>query len=109
TRVCVGAELGDVAAIEESLAFLRAHRAARPSSLVAALVCANRLDAAATELAAQLADPGTRLAALGAAQVYADPVAQPHSAQLRARWAQLLARPDVRAAVEKVGRSATFA
>ena len=109
TRVCVAAELGNSAGAEEGLAFLRAHRAARPHSLVAALVCASRLDEAGAELATQLADPHLRLAALGAAQVYADPVAQPHSAAQRQRWMQVMARPDVRQALDQVGRAATFA
>jgi hypothetical protein len=109
TRVCVAADLNDAAAVDEGLAFLRAHRAGRPRSLVAALVCANRLDQAAEELVAQFADPHLRLAALGAAQVYADPVGLPYSTEQRERWAKVLARPEVRQAVGAVGRSATFA
>jgi hypothetical protein len=108
TRVCVAAELGDTSGVDQNLDFLRAHRPARPRALTGALVCANRLEQAGTVLASDLSDPHARLGALRTVQVYADPLHQPYSDRVRSRWVQVLERPEVRRALDGVGRSAAF-
>ena len=105
TRACVAAQVGDQAAITKELEFLGAHEFWKPGAMVGALVCADRLDAAASMLAKQIADPHSRLAALGALQTYAvEPGDKTYAATLRARWAKLAAMPAIQAEVAKVGR-----
>jgi hypothetical protein len=105
TRACVAAQLGDQAAVAKELEFLGAHESWKPGAMVGALVCADRLDAAAAVLAKQIADPRTRLAALSVLQAYAaEPGDKTYAATLRARWATLAAMPAVQAEVAKVGR-----
>jgi hypothetical protein len=105
TRACAAAQLGDQAAVAKELEFLGAHESWKPGAMVGALVCADRLDDAASLLAKQIADPHTRLAALGALQTYAaEPGDKTYAAILRARWAKLAAMPAVQAEVAKAGR-----
>jgi hypothetical protein len=108
-KACVAAQLGDAAQLEQQLQYLTANEAWKPEAVVEALVCADRLDAAAAALARQLKDPRTRLAALSRLQVYApEPDALPYSVLLDKRWAQLRSMPAVRSEVAKVGRIRTY-
>jgi tetratricopeptide (TPR) repeat protein len=106
-RVCAAAQLGDRAGVDAGLAYLQAHAAWSGRAVVAALLCAGRADDAARTFRSQLENPRTRLLALQSAQIYADPDHEAFTARQRADWARMLARPDVREAVDKVGRSTT--
>ncbi|HLZ76234.1 hypothetical protein [Phenylobacterium sp.] len=109
TRACVAAQLGDRAAAETQLAFLRAHEAWEPAVLVGALLCAGELQEADTVLARRIADPQSRLAALSAIQdLPADSGSLPYLATIEARWHALAAMPQVSAAVGKWGRINRF-
>ncbi|HEY2658193.1 MAG TPA: hypothetical protein VGI79_00620 [Caulobacteraceae bacterium] len=106
---CADAEAGDQAELRKQLDILGAHEAWSPRAIVEGLVCANQFDQAAIELERQLADPRQRLSALASLQVYASeakPLA--HTKLMEQRWVMLRARPDLQAAVAKVGRTKTY-
>jgi len=104
-RACVAAQLGESATVMKEVEFLAAHESWKPGARVAALVCADRLDDAASTLVKQIADPRSRLAALSSLQTYAaEPGDKSYAATLRARWAKLAAMPTIQAEVAKVGR-----
>jgi hypothetical protein len=105
SKACVAAQRGESVGVAKGLEFLAEHESWKPAARIEAMVCANQLDAAAAALAAQLADPKMRLAALGAIQSYAPaPHASSYVATMRARWVKLAAMPEVQAQVSKVGR-----
>ena len=97
-------QLGDSKEVSRSLRYLADHRNDSPSTYQAALVLVNQPDKAAELLLARLRDPGNRMDALETVQTYVEPPATPRRMQLDARWQALIARPDVRAAIDKVGR-----
>jgi hypothetical protein len=107
-RLDVAIQEGDVAQVERSLSYLRAHRGEAPMSYLSDLIIANQLDLAAAELRRQLLDPGTRQNALGNVQTYTEEQATPRDLEMRARWRSVLARRDVRQAIAEVGRVASY-
>ena len=62
------------------------------------------LDGAAAQLIAQLKDTEKRGAALAEVQDYRRPPVLPRMLESRERWNNLLARADVTAAIDEVGR-----
>jgi hypothetical protein len=107
---CAAAQVGDGKTLARDLAFLAEHERWAPGAHVRALVCADRLDAAQAALVRQLADPATRLGALGSLQSYADDEQAPaFTRQVEGRWAALAARPALQAEVAKVGRMNRYA
>ncbi|MFC3069281.1 hypothetical protein [Phenylobacterium soli] len=104
TRACVAVEAGagtDAAAMN----FLVRHERWAPAAMIEALLCAGDFDGAAAALVRQLEDPESRIDALAGLQAYGpEPNPWSHRIRLRAAWARLAARPDVRAALAKVGR-----
>lgn len=107
TAVCAVPGQGEE--VGRQLAFLREHQAWKPEAYIDALLCSERMPAAAAALVQQLQDPNLRLAALTHLQVYGqDPVTTAHVRTLTARWAQLRAMPAIKAEVEKVGRIRTY-
>jgi hypothetical protein len=107
-RLDVATQEGDAAQVERSLSYLRTHRGEGPVSYLSALIIANQLDPAAEELRRELGDSDTRQDALGNVQTYAPQQATPRDLQMRARWQSVLARPDVRHAIAKVGRVQSY-
>lgn len=104
-HACVAADLEDQPELERALTYLRTNEARKPDALPAALVCAGRLDEAATSLGRQLADPQMRLAALNSLQSYADgKVRQARDNDLRSRWTRVAQTPALKAEIDKVGR-----
>jgi tetratricopeptide (TPR) repeat protein len=98
----------DIAAAA-ALAHLAEHRAEHPGVYYWALLRAGRPDEAAASIARDLADERMRGNVLFALQDFR--LAPVHAAerQMSADWKALLARRDVRAAVDAVGRIETYA
>jgi len=101
---CAYERLGRGEALKGELAYLAAHQADNPDARLKALLCANDLDGAAALLIGQLKDPddrGTALVNLSQFEAPAHPT--PFDATLAARLALVRVRPDVEAAIGKVG------
>lgn len=94
----------DTRAADQALDYIRAHRDDSSSVLLEALVDADRLDEAAQALIELLASPTQRPDALLWLQEFRQPAPLPGEVQARLRRQALIARADVRAAVEEVGR-----
>jgi hypothetical protein len=104
-RACAAAQLGDAEEVAARLAELERGRSTSVEALHMALMCADRLDAAAALTIERLGIENERLPALRMLQIYAAPAhTPPFKATLDIRLAALRARPDVAAAVERVGR-----
>lgn len=103
-RACAHAQLGDKTGLAKSLEFMRAHADDGETTLQSALLCANEIDEAAKRLITRLGDPLKRGPALLTLQTYL-PKPQPSAWQktISSRFAALLARPDVQAAITKYG------
>jgi tetratricopeptide (TPR) repeat protein len=105
TRVCAHAQLGETAAMNAALARLEATEPEATAFYQLALTCAGDLDMLADILIQRLRDPESRVYAL--ADVQDHPKAPRQTAYQRtadARREALLARPDVRAAIARVGK-----
>jgi tetratricopeptide (TPR) repeat protein len=99
------AQLADKENLAKSLAYVRAHETDAPGSLPDVLIGANDLDGAAAIYIRRLADPDTRLQALDELQAYAPSLhTTPVMQESDRRWRALVARPDMKAAIDKVGR-----
>jgi tetratricopeptide (TPR) repeat protein len=104
-RGCARALAGDQAGLAQSLAFLEAHQADAPRALQDALICTGDLAGAARLYVDRLSDPERRAAALAELQDYAQPpVMTPLERGFARRLLLVRARPEVRAAIAKVGR-----
>jgi len=104
-KACASAELGDRAEVAKSIAYLAAHEADARTWLIDALVCANDLDGAAKYVIRELDDPVERIDVLGWFKQEPSPATVPPILKQRDdRITQLYQRPDVRAAIDKVGR-----
>jgi tetratricopeptide (TPR) repeat protein len=107
-RSCAQHQLGHEAAAAPDLDFLRAHLNYGPEAAIGALLCAGSDDEVARTLITMLADPAMRDPALGALQTYRADKLPAFALSLRERLARIAARPDVQAALAKVGRTATW-
>lgn len=103
-RAGAAVEMNDAAAAERALAYLREHQDDSVSTLQDSLVRADRIEEAAKLLVSRLADPERRHAALLAVQQYPESPSTPRLAEWRGRWVGVVARPEVQAAITKVGR-----
>lgn len=97
-------QLGDEALAAEALAHLRAHRDEGPVLLLSNLLRAGDLDAASDVLLELLDSDKHRVEVLGHVQDYLRAPGLPANAASRTHRDALLARPEVRAAIERVGR-----
>jgi hypothetical protein len=105
SKVCAATEAGDRSAIPDRIAYLRGHRLEDPWALVKAELCLGDEDAAASAAASGLADPRERDRVLQRLQVFLPlPDPTPWETQMGQRLDALRARPDVTAAVARVGR-----
>jgi tetratricopeptide (TPR) repeat protein len=108
-RVCAATQAGDKTLAAMSMALLRDHSAKNPSALVDAQLCVGDLDSAAATVIAGLKDPRIRHLMLAEMQIFRlDGVQTPFEKLLEDRRNVLRKRPDVRAAIEKVGRVKTY-
>lgn len=97
---------GDDAAREAALEYLEGTQALEPTLYLQALLVAGDVDQAARRLVGQLADETARSEALYFLQGLRSPPVLPGDVAFRANREALLARADVRAAVQRVGRIA---
>lgn len=105
-RAAIG--LGDTAAAAAALAWIRDHHADAEDVFQRSLIYAGRLDEAARVLIAYLKDPDQRTEALVSVQEYLPTPMTQRQREWGARWNQVRARSDVRAAITSVGRVERF-
>jgi hypothetical protein len=102
---CAYAQTGDKPKLARAIGYLEAHPLDAPELLDQAQLCTNDEDGVAKSIVARLADPDTRGDTLLQLQTYTDsPSDGPWGKQLDARWRAVKERPEVRAAIRKVGR-----
>lgn len=101
-------ELGDQAEVERQLAYARDHRDDSPAGYEQALISANRLDEAARVLIGRLQDPSERIDALMQVQDYKAYPLPSRAQKIRLRWQSVVQRPDVRAAIDRVGNVGSY-
>lgn len=104
-RLQAAVQIPDQPAIEESLSYLRAHRADALDTLESALMDAGAMEEAADLMIERLADPEWRSDALLSLQTFDRRPDTPSSAERRTRWQRLQTTPRVAAAIERVGRT----
>jgi tetratricopeptide (TPR) repeat protein len=107
-KACAYAELHSATELAASLKYLKAHGADSPSEPINSLLCANDRDGAARLLIAELADPAARRKALEYVQSYAPESGLPFLSEVDRRWRAIIARPDVGASINAVGRVGSF-
>jgi tetratricopeptide (TPR) repeat protein len=103
-RLDAACQLGDTIQIARSMQYLDKHRADAPNAYEDALIVVNQLDRAARLLLERLRDNDQRTTALASVQTYAAPPRTPRQIEFYARWRTVLARKDVQAAIQQVGR-----
>jgi tetratricopeptide (TPR) repeat protein len=97
-------QLANVQEADNVLAYLREHRDDAQDTWQLAMLDAGDFDGAAALLIARLRDPEKRYEALGEVQEYLPLPRLPKQAEEMARWEKLVARDDVAAAINEVGR-----
>ncbi len=107
-RLRAAEQRGDSPQVAQSLRFMRRHAKDAPTAYLDALFVVNRPEAAAREWIRQLLDRDLRQEALVAAQSYAAAPGTPDEALLDARRRAVMQRPDVQAAIQRVGRTAAY-
>lgn len=107
-KLRIAAGKNDAAAIAASMSYLREHRADAIATWEDALLFREKLDEAASLLIERLQKPAWRSAALVDMQHYADVIETPTEKLIHDRWNTVTARPDVQAAMQKVGRVERF-
>jgi hypothetical protein len=103
-RHAAALELNDTAEATRALTYLREHQANSPGTYQRALARANETKAGARLLVARLKNPKLRTDALADVQEYGEPAVSQRAQQWRANWLTVVARPEVQAAIAKVGR-----
>jgi tetratricopeptide (TPR) repeat protein len=101
-------QLGDSKRASRSLEYLKSHRTDRPPMYLMALIEMNQLDGAAQELIRQLRDENERREALLGAQDFPLHPLAARDMRLEAERRALISRPDVRRAIDKVGRVESY-
>ena len=107
-RYAAALQKNDTEIANESLAYLVEHRNDALETWQWTLVRANRLDEAAALLIQRLRDPVLRGDALYDLQDYGNPPPQAQRAIWNERWRRIRDRPDVRRAIDAVGRIEKF-
>ena len=106
TRACAYAQTGATEALKAAVTWLAAHEADSPSTLTAGLLCVDDEDGAAASYVRRLASPDERGEALMELCDYADiATLPPWSTDLRQRFRRVRSRPEVQAAVARVGHT----
>jgi tetratricopeptide (TPR) repeat protein len=103
-RLNTASQLGDSLQADRSMQYLETHHADAPDDYEDALIYTNQLDRAAKLLLERLRDRKQRTQALVDVQTYAAPLRTPRQVTYESRWDAVIARPDVRAAIQRVGR-----
>jgi tetratricopeptide (TPR) repeat protein len=102
---CARLQQGDREGAREALAYLRAHRSLSSALYLTALLRESRLDDAAVALIEALDSPQERADALVMVQDFKPERSLPADVANEKRWKALMRREDVRAAIDRVGRS----
>ena len=97
-------QLANAKEADDVYTYLREHREDAEGTWQLVMVDAQDFDGAAALLISRLHDPRKRNEALGEVQDYKPLPLLPKQAEERARWERLLARADVTAAINEVGR-----
>ena len=105
-RIAIGKK--DNTAIDTVMTYMREHRADDMASWEDALLLRGELDAAAALLVERLQNPAWRDDALVNMQHYLHVTETPVQEMIQDRWNTITARPDVQAALLKVGRVEQF-
>lgn len=108
TKLDAAYQLGDTQEVERSLRYLREHRKDEPSTYEDALIVVNQLDGATHELVQELSDVNERREALLNIQNYAPTPGTPLEMEREARFRTVIARPEIQAAIRKVGRVESY-
>ncbi|OJY90551.1 MAG: hypothetical protein BGP25_13900 [Lysobacterales bacterium 63-13] len=103
-RVIAATVKGDQTVVEAQLEIMRAERIESMAAYQAALVQAGRIDAAASLLVERLRSEDWRNGALSEVQTYIEVAEAPRDTLHMQRWREILARKDVRKALDAVGR-----
>lgn len=103
-RHCAALQLGDAAGAKKALAYLEAHRDDGQLTYLEGLLNETRLDAAADVLVDLLDSVEERTDALELVQAYEASEPFPFNRKRDANLKALIARPEVRAAIDRVGR-----
>lgn len=107
-KLRIAVDRHDEQAASAAMSYLRTHRADEPDTLQDALLLRGKLGEAAALLIERLENPEWRTDALVDMQHYADVVLTPMEKTIHNRWNTVIARPDVQAALQKVGRVEKF-
>ena len=107
-RLRAHAQLGNAEAVRTALAYLEEHRYVSLDVFLDALVDAGEIEKTAELLIELLADGRARTGILVRLQRYAESPLTPVGVERKARWGSLVVRPDVRAAIARVGRLDTY-
>ncbi len=107
-KLRIAVEKNDATAIAASMSYLHEHRADAIATWEDALLFRGELDEAAALLKERLDKPAWRNAALVDMQHYAAVIETPIEKMIHDRWNTVTARPDVQAAMQKVGRVQQF-
>ena len=103
-RACAFSALGRAAELKTTLSWIEAHADDAPGAVAEAAACTGQVDKAAADLIARLDDPERRSEALMSVQTYLKTPISTRSGEARSRfWAEVQARPDVAAAIERAG------
>jgi len=102
-------QLGDLARAEQAKAWLQAHDDVAAGYFMEALLEDNALDAAAAHLIGRLQSTQHRSDTLLSVQRFVTVPSLPGDAERDRRWWQVVARRDVQAALNAVGRSDAYA
>jgi hypothetical protein len=101
-------QLNDAAQIEQSLGFMNSHVADGPEFLLSSWLITGDFDLAAKSFIVRLFDPEQRYGALRSVQDYSPIPESDWEKRFDAQWRVFMARPDVQAAINKVGRAESF-
>jgi hypothetical protein len=107
-RLDAAVQLDDAAEKEKWFGFIKEHRLDAPRTYDDALLRMNDLERAAGWLIERLEDKDLRSAALLSIQEYAVPRETNRQAELRKRRKEMMARADVQAEIQKVGRVESY-
>lgn len=103
-EACAAAELGDQAMLTQAREYIEAHSENGPTLARHVAICANDLDRAAALVIQDLQDVDRRSDMLFDLQIYMDEAhPTPQGIVNGARWENVIARPDVQAALAAVG------
>jgi tetratricopeptide (TPR) repeat protein len=104
-RACAYAQLHQDGPMREAYGYVKEHASDAPDGPIEVALCIGDLDEAAKDLIQELGDPKRQDGALATVQEWLEPaVMSDHEREEHQRLKMLRARPDVQAALAKVGR-----